>query len=113
MDALRGDVCYTAYISDEEARCGTTRTWAFHTAAGQVRAVTIAIPAGVRSGDYVVAGGRGGPDQAGQGYGDFWVAVQVGGAAVSTASGYASATEALAVAGQRCWPLPAWPGTER
>ena len=54
MNHYRGDVSYDVYITAEEAALGTERTFAFHTARGEIRTITVQVPAGARHGDFVL-----------------------------------------------------------
>jgi DnaJ-class molecular chaperone len=105
MNHYRGDVSYEVWITPEEASVGTQRTFAFHTAQGCLRTVTICVPAGVRNGDFVLVPCEGGPSATGERYGDFYAAIRIGMEPLPGASGHLSPDLAVAAALDRGWPM--------
>jgi len=98
MDYEQGDVVYETTISHEEARTGARRTFAFHAPTGDIRTITVDIPAGVRSGDFVCVPGAGGPARSGDCYGDFYARICVVAEVPTTVTSVEAALE-------RGWPL--------
>jgi DnaJ-class molecular chaperone len=76
-DYENGDVQYDAYLTLDEAVHGTHRAYAFHTPAGHPYSVSVALPCGVRTNDYVVIAGQGGPAKQGSHRGDLWIKIHI------------------------------------